>query len=712
MEERTKQSFEEYYEIIKVIGMGGYGCVYKGRDKKTKELRAIKVMDKEKIEENLSSQYETEEIKEQLKLCIDGFKEEFEIMKICSNNNNNSVKCYEYFNNENNFAIIMELCDQNLLQLLNKRLKEKEKGFNIEEIHDIMMQLNNTFKIMKENNIIHRDLKLENILIKYIDKQKFIIKLSDYGCSKRVISLSRNCNTYSGTLLYISPEILKGKEYNYKCDLWSIGVIIYRLIYGKSPYLGDKEISLINKIDKLGNEIIKIENEELNNLVKRLLEKDPRQRINWDEYFKHPFFETKNTNIINLIYYVEKDEEKEQNIFGKEFVKNNKDRIELMINRINNKLVEKYRLKKGENNIQIIVKNKLANLKKMFDGCSTLKNIDELKYLDTKEITNFSYMFYGCSSLSDIKSLKNWDVSNGTNFSYMFYGCSSLSDIKSLENWNVSNGTNFSYIFYKCPLLSDIKSLENWNVSNRIDFSNMFSVCLSLSDLKPLEKWNVSNRTNIDIMYEPELVKVVLLGESGVGKTSIISRFIFDKFNPQYVVTHSAQFQSKVLNFPELNKSIQFDIWDTVGQEKYRSLARIFYKDAKVIIFVYDITNEFSFKSLKDYWYNEILNNAGHHPLLALAANKADLYIDQVVKNEDGRAFADEINEIFQTTSAISDSGINTLFDNIGKKIINPEYDYKNTYSNAQKEFIKRAKEKNIKLEKKNTSKIKKKKIL
>ena len=223
MTERTKQNYEEYYEPLEIIGTGGYGYVYKGRDKNTKELRAIKVLDIEKIEEDLSSQYEREEIKEQLKLYIEGFKEEFEIMKLCSNNNNNSVKCYEYFNNENNFVIIMELCDYNLLQLLNKRLDEKGKGFNKEEIYDIMIQLNNTFKIMKENNIIHRDLKLENILIKYIDKkkEKYIIKLSDYGCSKSLISLSRNCNTYSGTLLYMSPEILKGEEYNYKCDnIW------------------------------------------------------------------------------------------------------------------------------------------------------------------------------------------------------------------------------------------------------------------------------------------------------------------------------------------------------------------------------------------------------------------------------------------------------------------------------------------------------------
>ena len=76
------------------------------------------------------------------------------------NDNNNSVKCYEYFNNEDNFVIIMELCDKNLLEILLKRIRERREGFNSEEIFDIMKQLNNTFRIMKEKSIIHRNLKL------------------------------------------------------------------------------------------------------------------------------------------------------------------------------------------------------------------------------------------------------------------------------------------------------------------------------------------------------------------------------------------------------------------------------------------------------------------------------------------------------------------------------------------------------------------------
>ena len=195
-------------------------------------------------------------------------------------------------------------------------------------------------------------------------------------------------------------------------------------------------------------------------------------------------------------------------------------------------------------------------------------------------------------------------------------------------------------------------------------------------------------------MEEPISVKVVLLGESGVGKTSIISQFTSNKFNPRCPTSVSAQFISKIIDFPKYQKSIKFDIWDTVGQEKYRSLAKIFYRDAKIIIFVYDITTEFSFKALKDFWLKETLNNADNEPIYALVANKIDLYQERQVKNEVGKAFADEINAIFQTTSAMSNSGITNLFENLGKKIIMPDYDYRADDKEAKENFMKKQQDK------------------
>ena len=186
----------------------------------------------------------------------------------------------------------------------------------------------------------------------------------------------------------------------------------------------------------------------------------------------------KNNNKINHIEYINKinliyekidkyeDYEDPNIIFGSKFVENNKNNIKLIINGKESELIEKYYLKEGINNIQLLILNNLTNLEQMFYGACSLKNIDELKYLNTKEVNEFSWMFSGCSSLSDIKPLENWDVSNGKYFSGMFFGCKSLSDIKPLQKWNVSNGKYFAYMFYGCPILSDIKLLNNWNILN------------------------------------------------------------------------------------------------------------------------------------------------------------------------------------------------------------------------------------------------------
>ena len=202
-------------------------------------------------------------------------------------------------------------------------------------------------------------------------------------------------------------------------------------------------------------------------------------------------------------------------------------------------------------------------------------------------------------------------------------------------------------------------------------------------------------------MNEPEAIKVVLVGESGVGKTSIISQFTSHKFDPHRETSLSAQFVSKTIEFAELGKSIKFDIWDTVGQEKYRSLAEIFYRDARVIIFVYDITSEYSFGELKKYWYEETKTKTSGKPLLAVVGNKIDLYNEQKVSNTDGSAFADAIKGIFQVTSAQSDQGITTLFDNIGKTVLIPGFDYKATDKKAQEDYMKKKQEESNKSEQK-----------
>ena len=174
-------------------------------------------------------------------------------------------------------------------------------------------------------------------------------------------------------------------------------------------------------------------------------------------------------------------------------------------------------------------------------------------------------------------------------------------------------------------------------------------------------------------MSEP--YKVVLLGESGVGKTCIIAQFTNGVFDPDTVTSLTAQFIRKTISFED-NKSITFDIWDTAGQEKYRSMAKIFYKDAKAVILVYDITNKKSFEEMRDFWYEQVKQNGDSDVIIAIAGNKRDLYEEKQVNDEEGEEFAKRVKGIFASTSAKNDSGIQALFDNIAQKIINPNFDF------------------------------------
>ncbi len=196
-------------------------------------------------------------------------------------------------------------------------------------------------------------------------------------------------------------------------------------------------------------------------------------------------------------------------------------------------------------------------------------------------------------------------------------------------------------------------------------------------------------------MSSQEKLKVVLLGESGVGKTSIISQFISGIFNSDSMSSLSAQYITQVVELKDINKVIKFDIWDTAGQEKFRALAKIFYKDAKVICLCYDISSRNSFVELKDFWYEQQVKlNASSDPIFAVVANKSDLYDKSQVPDEEGKAFAKEINGIFQSTSAKSNTGIHTLFDNIARKYFDPNFDTNEKENKEKQEYEKKKLEK------------------
>ena len=148
---------------------------------------------------------------------------------------------------------------------------------------------------MNDNKVVHRDIKLNNILIKYLDskKKKFKVLLSDYGISNRILSFTGRLSTHAGNLLIMAPEILKMEEYNEKCDLWSLGVNIYQLYTKKFPYFANFEMGILKEIREKKQSVLDIipkKDALLKDLLSKLLVENPEKRISWEEYFAHPFF--------------------------------------------------------------------------------------------------------------------------------------------------------------------------------------------------------------------------------------------------------------------------------------------------------------------------------------------------------------------------------------------------------------------------------------
>ena len=162
--------------------------------------------------------------------------------------------------------------------------------------------------------------------------------------------------------------------------------------------------------------------------------------------------------------------------------------------------------------------------------------------------------------------------------------------------------------------------------------------------------------------------KVVLLGETMTGKTSLISRLVDNTFNYNEQTTFVASNLSKDIEYSEFNNiTLKLQIWDTAGQEKFRSINKIFYKEAAVAILVYDITNERSFEQLKTYWYQEVKQKGEKNVVFAVAGNKCDLFSEEKVNEKQGREFATEIGAVFFQTSPLSNINVNELFREVGK---------------------------------------------
>ena len=310
---KENKDFNEYYEIKEELGRGPrFGIIYNAIKKETNEIKAIKIMEKKKIIDYLRSRGIVNPTEDNIELYFKGFEKEATNMEILQGENKenmNAVFIDESYKTKDEFAIVMEKCDNNLFD----HLADKNEPFNADEIYEILKQLNKSFDIMHNKRILHNAIKLENILLKYLneEKTKFIVKLkiTDDTCSLDDATNLLSSAIENNNLKIISPEILKGEKYIEKCDLWSIGILIYSLYFKEFPFTGDDEKELIKNIKSIIEEgkLKQINNDHLNDLVKKLLIIDPKNRITWEEYFNHSFFVDNPKNDYRKFYTIEEE---------------------------------------------------------------------------------------------------------------------------------------------------------------------------------------------------------------------------------------------------------------------------------------------------------------------------------------------------------------------------------------------------------------------
>ena len=495
--------FNNKYQKIKRINKGINGIVFKVIDNTENKYYALKII------------YD-----------IENYEKEIEVMKNIKSKYIIKLKDYFYEEKEG-YCIVMELCDGDLRQLLNKY---KPKGLPLNIINKIFYQLNDALKVMINKGFTHRDLKPENILIKYTDTSKtnFDIKLSDFGLATNEINSSIHTFSVAGTINYMAPEV-ETRHYNDKCDLWSLGVILYELCTNKYIFYSDDPKKLNN--NRYEGKIVKeTDNEMINKLLRKLIQIDINKRIRWEEYFKDDFFKVfinENAQIINLKIEVNKDNEYIKIYNGNEDI--NEENIQLFIENKEMKFKKEINhLNKDNYNIIIKINQIISNCKEIFKDCKNIKDINFTKF-DTTNVNNMSGMFYNCENLNNL-DVNNFNTENVTDMSYMFSNCKSLNNLN-ITNFNTKNVTNMSGMFSFCKSLNNL-NVTNFNTKNVINMSNMFSNCYSLNNLN-VSYFNTEKVTDMSYMfyYCKSLNNLKISNFNTENVTNMSEMFVGCKFN-------------------------------------------------------------------------------------------------------------------------------------------------------------------------------------
>ncbi|CAK84516.1 unnamed protein product (macronuclear) [Paramecium tetraurelia] len=261
----------EYTLLKPPIGKGAFGEVRKAIHKVTNQIRAVKVISKEKAS----------------KVEVERLRIEIEILKRLDHPN--IIKIYEFYQDHKNIYIVTELCTGG--ELFDKI--QDQQAFSERKAAETMKQVLSAVNYLHKSKIVHRDLKPENILYE-ANKPQALLKIVDFGTS-RVFETGYKMNQKLGTPYYIAPEVLE-RKYDEKCDVWSCGVILYILLCGLPPFNGEDEEEILENVKEAQ---LTFDGEEWNQisyeaklLIKKMLERDPKKRISAEQAQRDPWITT------------------------------------------------------------------------------------------------------------------------------------------------------------------------------------------------------------------------------------------------------------------------------------------------------------------------------------------------------------------------------------------------------------------------------------
>jgi len=408
-----KYSFNNFTKVIegifpKQLGQGSFGRVFLVSHNETKELYALKTIEKRKI---LMTYGKLDNIYDEINIHSKLYHQ-------------NIIKLYNVYEDEETINIIMEYAKEGNLYHL---IKKEKNGFSEQKSYEYFIQIINAVYYLHSNNIIHRDIKPENILIGDDNK----LKLCDFGWAKELTLENRS--TFCGTMEYMAPEIVGSENYDYSVDIWSLGILLYELLFGHSPFNADSNKNIIFNIKKhelnYDNENKKISN-SCKDLIERLLNENPQKRLRIKDILEHPFIKKYSKKA--LLYT-----KKSSTIINEDKINN---QLSKNLNDVNN------------NNIHINKRDELNNMKvnsrlKRSNTININWNNDSkfgLKYFSSKEM-----LFNDIKDIEDQKAIKNNHKSNKqlallAKFRYSL-NIQLEKAKKSIENISFKSNQNFTF---------------------------------------------------------------------------------------------------------------------------------------------------------------------------------------------------------------------------------------------------------------------------